>query len=272
MTRMLPRRALAALPLLAATGATAAEDTLARVTRTGTLRIGAVPAQPPYSWRDLATGEWRGFLPEIARDLAAELGATVGTVESTWGNGVLDVQAGKVDVFLGLAPTPEREKAVAFTHPFYRNAFALVARPGFNPRTWADLDDPAVRVAVEIGTSYDAALPALCPRATAVRLRTNNEALLAVAAGRADCQVVVVVFALTQLTRNPGLGHLVVPEPVHGATTNAIVANEEGGRFLAAVDAWIDRRRAEGALRAALVRNLAATGVPETAVPPQLLF
>lgn len=269
----LTRRALAALPLLAAVPAAAAtEDTLARIRRTRTLRIGAVPAQPPYSWRNLSSGEWRGFLPEIARDLAAELGATIETVESTWGNGVLDVQAGKVDIFLGLAPTPEREKAVAFTHPFYQNAFALVARPGFTPRTWADLDDPAIRVAVEIGTSYDAALPTLCPRATAIRLRTNNDALLAVQAGRADCQVLVVVFALTQLTRNPGIGHLVVPDPLHGATTNAIVAKEDGGRFLAAVDAWIDRRRAAGALRSALVRNLAESGVPESAVPPQLLF
>lgn len=270
--RLLRRRALAALPLLAAGRARAAEDTLSRVRRTGVLRFGAVPAQPPYSWRDLVDGTWHGFLPDIARDLAAELGAEATPVESGWGNGVLDIQAGKVDIFLGLAPTPEREKAVAFTHPFYRNAFALIARPGLSPRTWADLDDPAVRIAVEIGTSYDQALPGLCPRATLVRLRTNNDALLAVVAGRADCQVIVVVLALTQLARNPGLGHLVVPEPVFGATTNAIVAHEDAPRFLGAVDSWIDARRAAGDLRAALVRNLVASGVPADMVPPQLLF
>ena len=267
------RRALLAAPLLAASVARAQpEDTLARIQRTRILRIGAVPAQPPYSWKALDGGEWRGFLPDIAQDLAHEFGATVEPVESTWGNGVLDVQAGKVDIFLGLAPTPARAEAVAFTHPFYQNAFSLIARRGFDPRAWSDLDDPAVRVAVEIGTSYDQAVPQLCPRATALRLRTNNDASLALQAGRADCQILVVVFALTQLTRNPTLGHLVVPEPVFGATTNAIVAKEPGGRFLDAVNAWIDRRRNEGALRAALVRNLEASGVPATMVPPQLLF
>lgn len=271
---MLRRAILAgALPLLATSRAWAeGEDALARVQRTGVLRIGAVPAQPPYSWRDLPTGEWRGFLPAIARDLAHELGVRTEPVESTWGNGVLDIQSGKVDIFLGLAPTPARAEAVAFTHPFYQNAFALVARRGFDPVRWADLDDPAVRVAVEVGTSYDQGIPALCPRATVLRLRTNNDALLAVQAGRADCQILVVVFALTQLTRNPGLGHLVVPEPVFGATTNAIVAKEDNPRLLAAVDAWIDRRRREGALRAALVRALGEVGVPEAAVPAQLLF
>ena len=270
---MLRRAILAgALPLLAAPAWAEGGDTLARVQRTGVLRIGAVPAQPPYSWKALDGGEWRGFLPEIARDLAHELGATVEPVESSWGSGVLDLQAGRVDIFFGLAPTPARAEAVDFTHPFYQNAFALVARRGFDPHTWSDLDDPAVRVAVEIGTSYDQAVPQLCPKATALRLRTNNDASLAVQAGRADCQILVVVFALTQLTRNPTLGHLVVPEPVFGATTNAIVAKEPGGRFLGAVNAWIDRRRSEGALRAALVRNLEASGVPAAMVPPQLLF
>ncbi len=256
------------VPSVRAAGA----DTLARVRQTRTMRFGAVPGQPPYSWKDAGSGEWRGFLPDIARDLASGLGATAEPVESTWGNGVLDIQSGKVDIFFGLAPTPQRALAVDFTHPMYQNAFALVARPGFNPRTWSDLDDPAVRVAVELGTSYDQAIPSLCPRASVIRLKTNNDALLSVQAGRADCQIIVVVFALTILTRNPGMGHLVVPEPLYGATTNAIVAKEPGQGWLDTVNAWLDRRRSEGALRAALVRNLEAVGVPAAAVPPQLLF
>ena len=275
---MMPtRRTLLATPLLAAPAFARAapadpEDTLARVRRTRTLRIGAVPGQPPYSWKDLQTGAWQGFLPEIARDLAAEHGATIEPVESTWGSGVLDLQAGKVDIFFGLAPTPQRAQVVDFTHPLYQNAFALIARKGFEPKTWKDLDDPAIRIAIELGTSYDQAIPDLCPRATVSRFKTNNDALLSMQSGRADCQIIVVVFALTTLTRNPGLGHLVVPEPLFGATTNAIVAKEPGNAWRTEVDAWIDRRRASGAIRAALVRNLEQVGVPAAAVPSQLLF
>ena len=268
----LSRRTLATSLLAAATATAQGEDTLSRIRRTRVMRIGAVPAQPPYSWKDLGTGTWRGFLPEIAQDLATELGATVEPVEATWGTGVLEVQSGKIDIFFGLAPTPQRAQAVDFTHPMYQNAFALIARPGFTPKTWSDLDDPAVRVAVELGTSYDQAIPTLCPRATVTRLKTNNDALLALQAGRVDCQIIVVVFALTQLTRNRSLGHLVVPEPLYGATTNAIVAKEPGQQWLRVVDDWLDRRRTEGALRATLVRNLEASGVPADLVPPQLLF
>ena len=201
----LTRRALAAGGAWAVTGARAesAENTLARVKRSKLLRVGAVAGQPPYCYKDLASGEWRGFLIDISKDLAGELGATVQPVESTWGNAVLDLQANKVDIFFGLAPTPQRALVVDFTSPLYQNAFALIARKGFNPSTWAELDDPAVRIALETGTQYDQAIPLLCPKAAVTRLKTNNEAMLAVQAGRADCQIIVVIFALTNLTRNP---------------------------------------------------------------------
>ena len=272
---MIARRMLGAGALSAAMPRAAhaqPEPVLDRVRRTKTLRIGAVPGQPPYSWKDLATGTWRGFLVDLGRELAAELGAVPEPVESTWGSGVLDLQANKVDIFFGLAPTPQRALVVDFTHPLYQNAFALIARRGFDPKTWAELDDPGVRIAIELGTSYDQSIPQLCPKATVLRLRTNNEALLTVQSGRADCQIIVVVFALTTLTRNPGFGHLVVPEPVFGATTNAVVAKEPDPTFRTFVDAWIDRRRAAGELRAALVRNLELSGVAAENVPKQLLF
>lgn len=272
---MISRRTLSAGLLSLAAPAVHAqdrEDALSRVKRTKVLRIGAVNAQPPYSWKDLQTGEWRGFLPEIARDLAATLGATIEPVESNWGSGVTDLQAGKVDIFFGLAPTPQRALVVDFTHPMYQNAFALIARNGFDKTTWAELNDPAVRIAIELGTVYDQAMPTLFPNATVTKLKTNNDALLTVQSGRADCQVIVIIFALTTLTRNPGMGHLVVPQPLYGATTNAIVAKEPGTPFLNVVNDWLDRKRAKGELRAALVRNLEAVGVPASAVPPQLLF
>ena len=211
-------------------------------------------------------------MPEVARDLAAEHGAAAEPVESTWGNAVLDVQAGKVDIFFGLAPTPQRALAVDFTRPLYDNAFALISRAGFDPAAWSDIDRPEVRVALELGTVYDQAVPELCPRAHVIRLRSNNDALLAVQSGRADCQVLVVILALTTLARNPSLGHLVVPEPLHGSATAAMVAKDADSAWLAAVNEWIGRRRSAGQLRAALVANLAKAGVAEKNVPPQLLF
>ncbi len=249
-----------------------AESTLARVLRTKTLRAGVVNAQPPYCYKDLDTGEWAGFMIDAAKDFAGGLGAVVAPVESSWGNAVLDVEADKVDIFFGLAPTPQRAQAVDFSKPLYENAFALIARPGFQPQRWSDLDTPQVRVAVELGTVYDQNLAALCPSALILRTKTNNDALLALQAGHADSQIIVVVLALTTLARNPALGHLIVPQPLFSSPTAAMVAKAPVPAWRDTVDAWITQRRSTGALRTLLVANLAKLGVREADVPPQLLF
>jgi polar amino acid transport system substrate-binding protein len=256
----------------AAAPARAAEDTLDRIARTGIMRVGAVPAQPPYSTKDAITGVWSGFMIDVARDLAAEHGARIEPVESTWGNAVLDVVSDRVDIFFGLAPTPQRALAVDFSKPLYQNAVSLIARNGFAPQRWQDLNDPNVRVALELGTVYDQTIATLCPLASVIRLKTNNDALLAVQAGRADCEMLVIILALTTLARTPSLGHLIVPEPVFGSATSAIMAKAATPAWRDTVDAWIAKRRAAGKLREMLVANLEKVGVRGSDVPPQLLF
>ena len=259
-------------PLFGPARAQPADSAMARVMRTRRIRYGVVDAQPPYCWKDPASGTWRGFMVDLAADLAGTLGAATQPVESTWGTAVLDVQAGKVDVFFGLGPSPERAKAVDFVKPLYQNAFALIARAGFDPMRWKDLDDPSVRVAIEIGSIYDLNVGQLCPNATVVRLRTNNDALLSVQARRADCQIIAIILALTTLSRNAGLGHLVVPEPQFLYPTSGIVAKEPDQAWRSYIDGWIDRRRGAGALRRMLIANLELVGVKAEDVPAQMLF
>jgi polar amino acid transport system substrate-binding protein len=275
---MISRRSLTASLVLSgiaghhAASAQEGETILDRVRRTKIMRIGAVNAQPPYCYKDLATGEWAGFMIDIARDLATELGATIQPVESTWGNAVLDVQTNKVDIFFGLAPTPQRTLAVDFTTPLYDNAFSLIARTGFSPAHWDDLNNPDTRIAVELGSVYDQMIATLCPKATIARLKTNNDALMTVQAGRADCQMIVVILGLTVLARNPSLGHLVVPAPLFSSPTAAIMAKSPSPAWRDTVNEWIGRRRHAGWLRQVLVANLEKVGVRGEDVPPQLLF
>ena len=268
----IPRRLVIASGLVRSALGAEADGTLARVRRTKVMRIGVVNNQPPYCYQDLTTRQWSGFMVDIAQDLASTQGAVIQPVESTWGNAALDVEAGKVDIFFGLAPTPQRALVVDFTRPLYENAFALIARPGFAPRTWQDLDTPDVRVALEMGTVYDQNVAHLCPHANLTRTRSAGDATMLVQGGRADCQMMVVILALTALARNPGLGHLVVPAPVFGSSTAAIVAKEPEGRWLPMVDEWVARRRGEGWLRRTLVANLEKVGVQEGDVPAELLF
>jgi polar amino acid transport system substrate-binding protein len=247
----------------------ASESTFDRVRRTRVVRVGAVGGQAPYSVRDVASGEWRGFIPAFGRDLAKSLDAQAEFVESTWGSSVLDLQSDKVDIFFGLNPTPQRALAVDFTHPLFNNLFTLIARPGFRPAAWEDLNDPAVRIALEIGTSYDQVISETCPRATMLRLKTNNDASLAVQAGKADCQVLVALLALSVLKRVPAIGTLVVPKPLFTATTNAALRREPDKTWRDYVDNWIDWNRGLGRLRRMVIDSLALVGITEADIPPE---
>jgi polar amino acid transport system substrate-binding protein len=248
------------------------ESTFDRVRRTRVVRVGAVGGQAPYSVRDVASGEWRGFIPAFGRDLAQTLDAEVAFVETTWGSAVLDLQADKVDIFFGLNPTPRRALAVDFTHPLFNNLFTLVARPGFRPATWEALNDPAVRVALEIGTSYDQVISETCPRASFLRLKTNNDASLAVQAGKADCQVLVALLAMAVLKHDPSIGSLVVPKPLFTATTNAALQREPDKTWRDFVDNWIDWNRGLGRMRRMVIDSLGLVGISEADIPSEVSF
>ena len=52
-------------------------------------------------------------------------------------------------------PTPQRALSIAFTRPTIINPFGCLAKKGFDPKVWADLDKPDVKVAFDIGSSHD---------------------------------------------------------------------------------------------------------------------
>jgi polar amino acid transport system substrate-binding protein len=249
------------------------ESAWARINRTKTLRIGAVAGAAPYYQKDLATGEWQGFMIDFAKGLSGSLNAKLDIVETTWGNSVLDLQANKIDVFFGLNPTPQRMLVVDFSDPLFNNAFVLLARKDFNPTTWAELNDPNVKIAVDIGSSHDQMITKTCPKAQIIRLEKSADASLAVQSGRADAQVLVTVLALTVVSKNPAIGHVVLPSPVQATTTNLGFRKEADHTWVEYVDKWIAKTRAEGHVKDVVLANLQKlSGVKPEQIPAGTSF
>ena len=107
------------------------KSTLQRIQSTKKLRIAVVANQEPYFKKNLSSGEWTGFCLAMARDIAEQLDVKLETLESTWGNSVLDLQANKVDMAFGLNPTPKRALVVDFPPAMFYNISSLVGRKGF---------------------------------------------------------------------------------------------------------------------------------------------
>ena len=251
--------------------AQASESTWERVTHSKVIRVGVVDGGLPYYKKDLATGEWLGCMADFYRGLAKSLDAKLDITVTSWGNSVLELQSQKIDLFLGLNPTPARMQVIDFTDPVLRIAFTAVCRKGFTVRTWADLDKPDLRVAVDKGSSHDTLGTRLLKQAQIIRLDSAVDATLALQAGRADAQILVLPLALALASKNAAVGTVVIPTPEETATSNGGVRKEPDQRWLQHINKWLSAERANGNIRKIFISNLKSVGgVGEDKIPPQL--
>jgi polar amino acid transport system substrate-binding protein len=276
-----PRRSLAAavaaLPATFFIGASraqsASESTLDRVTRTKQLRLAAVSGSPPYFKKDIATGQWSGAAIEMAKGIASVWGADLIFVETTYGNSVLDLQSNKIDIAFPLNPTPERALAIGFTKPFIVMPYGCLARPGFAPQSWADLNRPELRIAFDLGSLHETCARRFAPRAQLTGYESIQQCVLALQSGHADAEIIAAVIGLGMVGQNPSLG----PYRLLGTPTVALpgcygIQREPDTRFRDVVDAWIDFNRGIGTIREMMINGLALQGVTPDQVPASLTF
>lgn len=268
-TAGLPARASAQ----AAPAAPAAGSTMERVRKAGALRMGVIVGQAPYFTKNLADGTWSGACLSMAADIARILNVKVETVETTWGNQILDLQSNKIDLAFAVNPTPERALMVDFATPILVHSFTAVTRKGFaKPATWQDLNKPEVRISVDMGSAHELIARRYAPRANILAFKTRDEAVLAVATGRADCNVVLAILALPMLKKNPALGEIAIPRPILTLPTNIAVRREADPSWRDFLSVWADYNRSMAQTREWFLQSLAELDVQEDDIPPEVQF
>lgn len=195
------------------------------------------------------------------RALAEDMGVELEIVTTTWGNSVLDLQAGKIDLMFGLNPTPERRKAIDFSDAVFNNAFTLICRDDAIFETWEAYNRPEIRIAVDAGSSHDATVTRMLPKATILRFENVSEATIALQSGRADAQCFVMMLALPVIKKNPSMGTVVAPEPVQSTTSHAGFPRSGDSAVQEYVNAWLAERRDSGFIQDAVIRNMALVDV-----------
>ncbi len=171
--------------------------------------------------------------------------------ETSWSTVVLDLQAGRIDLWPGMSATPERLKALDMAGPMYELAHCMVNGKGRTGRTtWDQYSEPDIRIATVTGTSDEAAIRALAPNATNLSFKDMSEAILAVQAKRADAIGTSVLQCLDILEKNPGaFGELTFPTPMKSLPSSAGIRKDGDRRFHDWVQAWADEARANGKVR-----------------------
>lgn len=245
----------------------AGKNTFDRIIANKKLRLGAVTSSAPWFIKDQASGKWSGHFYTIGSALAADMEVELELVETTWGNAVLDLQADKIDVMFGLNPTPKRAMAVDFSNPVYDSALVVIAKPGFEPKNWADMNKPEVKISVDVGSAHDQIATRLCPKAQISRFKTINEAMLALRSGRVDAQCIFWMGGVRAVKADPSLGKVVVPQPFFGSTSNAAFRRETDKTWRDFVNTWIGYARGLGLVREAVVGSLEQVGVTPDDIP-----
>ena len=246
---------------------------LDKIKKSGVLRVPVLIGQEPYFHKNIVTGQWSGACIDMANDIASKLGAKVEVLKSTWGNQILDLQSGKVDLAFAVNPTPERALVLDFSTPILVHAFTVITRQGFQkPKLWEDINKPDVKIAVDIGSTHELIARRYCPKATILGFETRDQAILAVATGRADCNVSLAVLAVATLQKNPGLGGFAIPLPLLTLPTNIGIRPEADRRYKDFLSAWADYNRAMGQTREWMLDGFAAAGLNPDAIPSEVEF
>lgn len=158
------RALLLILPLSWMSPGAWAQDTLNHIAKTGELRLGHREASHPFSYKDPATGQVRGYSVDICTKIYEELKKelkrpdlrlTYVLVDGK--NRLADLKNNVVDLECGTTTnTLERQKEVAFSHHIFIATTAFLVRKDSGIKTVDDLNGK--RIAVERKTTNDGLL------------------------------------------------------------------------------------------------------------------
>lgn len=252
--------AVIALGLLG--GAAQAQSTVDEIKSRGVLRIPGILNEVPYFNKDPRSGEWQGFVIDMASDIAKLLDVKLEVVESSWANAILDVQSGKVDMAFAVTATPMRALSVDFSAPTYFNSFIIIsAKPELEGKTWSELNDAKYTFAVDLGSAQDLITQQYLPKANILRFKTRDEAIVAAIAGKADGLVNTMLNGLVMTKKTADIGKVMVPTPVL-STPSVIAVNYASDEvFKSFVSGWAEYNRRIGNNQTWIVKSLEPFGI-----------
>lgn len=100
----------------------ASEDSLQKIKQKGTLVVGTSADYPPYEFVTKKNGktEYVGFEMDVAKQFAKDLGVKLVIKNMDFDSLLVALESHKVDVVIaGMNITPERQKSVDFSKPYY---------------------------------------------------------------------------------------------------------------------------------------------------------
>ncbi len=130
---------------------------------------------PPFSYYD-EKGELAGFDVDVSREIARRLHRESRIVATEWDGILAGLLAGKYDAIIGsMAITPEREKQVRFSRPYYQSGAQLFVHRDNPDKIYSIADCAGKRIGVVLGETYQRYLEKNCPEVEVVTFKSTVE-------------------------------------------------------------------------------------------------
>lgn len=179
-------------------------DKLQDVLTSGKLRVGVLSDAAPWGFKD-AKGELAGLDIDLAKLIAADMGAKLEIVPVTGAARIPSLLSDKIDLLIaGLGATPERAQQIMFSQPY-----AVVNLGVYGPKSIATATGKKPdnleghTVAVAKGTTLDIWLTDNAPKVKLIRFEDTPAAIAAYLAGQADSFAENSAIALKVVEQNP---------------------------------------------------------------------
>lgn len=162
------------IPIGIARAQPVSDPRIADIVRAGKLRVGVGLANLVSGVKDSTTGELRGVSVDIARALAARIKVELQPIEYPRPGLVLGgARTNSWDVTF-LVIDPARAADADFSSPYMQSDFTLLVPAGSAIRSFADADQPGIRIGVPRGDAVDLRLTRIVKQAELVR--ADNQA------------------------------------------------------------------------------------------------
>ncbi len=191
-------------------GDLALSDHLARIIKRGELVVGTVGNMPPLN---MATkdGEIIGFEMDIARLMAKELGVKLKVKTMPFHELLPALEMNAVDMVIsGMTITPSRNLRLAFVGPYLASGKAFLAKTETiaNVTDATEVDSPSTRITTLKGSTSQAFVEAVMPKAQLTTTNNYDEAIQLVLEDKAHAMVADYPICVVALFRYPDAGFI----------------------------------------------------------------
>lgn len=129
------------------------EDTWSRIVREKVLLVGIDPTYPPFESKDTQTGKLVGFDVDLINAICEQIGVKPEFIDVPFDGIIPGLNDEKYDLIISsMTITPERQKVIDFSEPYYQAGQAIAVRP--DEKYIQGVDDlKGKRIGVQLGTT-----------------------------------------------------------------------------------------------------------------------